>query len=281
MRSLTRRHRSSETLPKRVKLLDTNFRDQPGASPFVAPRKLVWDRERAEKAWGRVVLTDKCLWLRVRARRKIAWLVESPDFRPYLFDQPDRFYRRFDVVITCKRTLVERGGKFRQGLFGSTHLREEDFGLWPKSRDVSMIASTKRETPAHDIRHDIADAVESSLDLFGRGRTIELPFKIGGLRDYRFSVTVENAFVDYYFTEKLIDCFLTGTVPIYLGAPSIGRWFDTTGMVVLDGPHDIERALAAATPAAYEAMLPAVRRNFELAQQFVVPEDRFVDDGLL
>ena len=77
-----------------------------------------------------------------------------------------------------------------------------------------MIASTKRETPAHDIRHDIADAVESSLDLFGRGRTIELPFKIGGLRDYRFSVTVENAFVDYYFTEKLIDCFLTGTVPM-------------------------------------------------------------------
>lgn len=52
-------------------------------------------------------------------------------------------------------------------------------------------------------------------------------------------------------------------------------------MIVLDGPHDIERALAAATPTAYEAMLPAVRRYFELAQQFVVPEDRFVDDGLL
>lgn len=189
MRSLTRRRRPPETLPKRVKPLDTNFRDQPGTSPFVAPRKLVWDRERAEKTWGRVVLTDKCLWLRVRARRKIAWLLESPDYRPYLFDQPDRFYRRFDEVITCKRTLLERGGKFRLGLFGSTHLREQDFGLWPKSKGVSMIASTKRETPAHDVRLETADAVGPSLDLFGRGRATELPFKIEGLRDYRCATT--------------------------------------------------------------------------------------------
>jgi hypothetical protein len=265
----------------RVKLLDSNFRGQPSSSPCIAPRRLVWDRERAEAERGTVVMTDRWLKRRCRARRKIAWLLESPVKLPGLFDQRDSFYKRFDIVITCKRSLLERGGKFKLGLFGSTHLRLDDIRLWTKSKDVSIVASTKQFTSGQQIRCELADAYKDELDVFGYGRELELPWKVEGLRDYRFSIAIENCFIDYYFSEKLIDCFLTGTVPIYMGPPSIARWFDTRGMIIVDGPEEIEQVLAAATPAAYDAMRPSIMKNFRLAQRFIVPEDLFVEDGLL
>ena len=50
---------------------------------------------------------------------------------------------------------------------------------------------------------------------------ITLKDKIDGLRDYRYHFCIENIKRDYWFTEKLIDCFVTGTIPIYWGCPSI------------------------------------------------------------
>jgi alpha(1,3/1,4) fucosyltransferase len=42
------------------------------------------------------------------------------------------------------------------------------------------------------------------------------------LSRYRFSICYENAYnIDGYITEKIFDCFLAGTVPIYLGAANI------------------------------------------------------------
>jgi hypothetical protein len=46
-----------------------------------------------------------------------------------------------------------------------------------------------------------------------------------------FSIIIENSKEDYMFTEKLIDCFLTGTIPIYYGCPSIGLFFNDKGIL--------------------------------------------------
>ena len=44
------------------------------------------------------------------------------------------------------------------------------------------------------------------------------------LRRYRFTICFENAReIDDYVTEKLFDCLLAGTIPIYYGAPNIAE----------------------------------------------------------
>ncbi len=49
-----------------------------------------------------------------------------------------------------------------------------------------------------------------------------LAVKLPKLREYRFNICYENvADVPGYITEKIFDCFLAGTVPVYLGAPNI------------------------------------------------------------
>jgi hypothetical protein len=49
--------------------------------------------------------------------------------------------------------------------------------------------------------------------------------KFATLNRYRFSLCFENARdIDGYITEKLFDCLLAGTVPVYRGAPDIDRY---------------------------------------------------------
>ena len=62
--------------------------------------------------------------------------------------------------------------------------------------------------------HEVIQKFGNKMTVFGRGYD-PIEFKIDGLKDYRFSVVIENCKRDYWFTEKLIDCFVTGTIPIY------------------------------------------------------------------
>ena len=45
---------------------------------------------------------------------------------------------------------------------------------------------------------------------------------------------MENSIADVYYTEKILDCFLSGTIPIYWGTERINDRFDKSGIIMLD-----------------------------------------------
>jgi hypothetical protein len=49
------------------------------------------------------------------------------------------------------------------------------------------------------------------------------PNKFEVLSKYRFCLVIENQVMDGWFSEKMIDCFSTGTIPLYWGAKDIAR----------------------------------------------------------
>ena len=49
--------------------------------------------------------------------------------------------------------------------------------------------------------------------------------KKDGLLPYEFSIALENSIEKDYFTEKITDCILTDTTPIYYGCPKMYRFF--------------------------------------------------------
>ena len=51
------------------------------------------------------------------------------------------------------------------------------------------------------------------------------------LMKYKFHIAVENSSLPNYMTEKLHDCFLTKTVPIYYGCPNISDYYDMDGIL--------------------------------------------------
>jgi len=69
-----------------------------------------------------------------------------------------------------------------------------------------------------------------------------------------------------YFTEKLLDCFATGTIPVYLGAPDIGDHFNMNGIIVLGDEFDVSDEI-------YYSKIDAIQDNLERAKKMEILED--------
>lgn len=48
--------------------------------------------------------------------------------------------------------------------------------------------------------------------------------KLDTIRSYRYGLCIENAKFPGYVTEKIMDCFVAGVVPLYIGAPDVARY---------------------------------------------------------
>lgn len=104
----------------------------------------------------------------------------------------------------------------------------ESLPIPEKTGDLSAIASTKAWKPGHQKRRDFVNFLEQevpSVDVFGQGRRQELADKWDGLGPYRYSIAIENTSKADYWTEKISDCFLSFTVPLYFGATNIADYF--------------------------------------------------------
>jgi hypothetical protein len=105
-----------------------------------------------------------------------------------------------------------------------------------KTHTLSWVTSNKAITAGHRKRLRFLDDLqrnEVGLDLFGRGfKGIE--DKWDALAPYRYSLAIENFANQYYWSEKIADCFLAWTMPIYFGCSRIGDYFPPESMVVID-----------------------------------------------
>jgi hypothetical protein len=135
-------------------------------------------------------------------------------------------------------------------------------------------------TYGHNLRHIIINKYKDSLDVYGGGYNF-IENKIIGLKDYRFSITIENIKKDFYITEKLIDCFVTGTVPIYWGCPKLDKFFDMEGIIMFDDLKDIDNIINNLSIETYNKMLTSIKNNFELAKSFFLAEDYMIEQDYI
>ena len=84
-----------------------------------------------------------------------------------------------------------------------------------------------------------------------------------------FSIAIENGVYSNYYTEKIMDCFATGTVPVYMGSPDIGDMFNPNGIITIDENFD----LADLNKDLYESMSDAIEENFELQKTHRISDD--------
>jgi len=88
-----------------------------------------------------------------------------------------------------------------------------------------------------------------------------------------FSIVVENQKMDYYFSEKLIDCFMTGTIPIYYGCPSISRFFDNNGIITFNSLPELSEIIKNLNVNSYYEKIQSIEKNFELSKNYLIPDD--------
>lgn len=216
--------------------------------------------------------------------KKVCWLIEPMDLVGLNYKQIKEHHNHFKYVFTHEKTLLDLGENFRFMPFGGCWIKKEDQKIYNKSKLVSITSSWKRQLEGHRLRHEIISKFGDKIDTYGNGYT-PINEKVDGHRDYMFSVVIENCKRDYWFTEKLIDCLMTGTIPIYWGCPSIGDFFNTKGFILVDGVTDIGEALNKLTPELYESMRPHIEENFKKSKQYILGENKiyneYISKGLI
>lgn len=264
-----------------VRLRDGAFRGAASASAAgdtaqMQPRLLRWDRDPLPAPI--TVFTDQCLpeALTDPSPRKVAWLLEPPSIRPetYAFVRAHR--TAFTHVLSHQHAFcVEVNGTWYP--FGGTRIASEDWRVWPKSTDVVIIASPKRQTEGHMLRH-LAIAQFSQISAYGPEYAPIGERPILALRDARFAVVIENEHSSNWFTEKLIDCLAVGTIPLYWGGGGYGH-FNREGIWTWDTFDGLARMLKRATPTVYAALVDqgVVSLNLNAAAAYACVEDWLVE----
>lgn len=179
--------------------------------------------------------------------------------------------KRFFRIITHRPAMARWAGNALVMPFGGAWVNPANTPLGKKSKNMSLIASGKKSTDGHRLRHEIAAwcaARHHDVDLLGLAYR-PISTKEEGLLDYRYSVVIENARETGYFTEKLIDCLLCETVPIYWGAPDIGRYFDVRGMIICESAEEVRRAIAIAGSDDYKRRRMPIEQNRSTALRFL------------
>ena len=234
--------------------------------PVSFSKNVRWDRTAPASA--KTIYTDA--EIRNAPAGSIVWLIEP--LKDCSFTALAESAAHFREIWTCDANLLAAIPNGRFVPFGGCWIPPQERWVWTKTKGVSTIASNKRGGIGYDLRHKVIAALGSKIDAYGI-QYEPLVFKIGALRDYRFQIVIENVCKDFWFTEKLIDCFATGTIPIYVGCPAIADFFNPDGIIVVHDLEDIEKVLPACTAEFYESKLKAVVDNYERAKKYYLAED--------
>ena len=170
-------------------------------------------------------------------------------------------WRRYFRILTFDDHLLRKLPNALPLPVGTTWV---DTDLHPtKTKHMSLIASEKRATDGHRLRHELVEWIRSRdlhVDVLGRGYK-PLDRKSEGLGPYRFSVVIENSRQVGYFTEKLLDALFCDTVPIYWGDPDIGSIFDVRGMVICTDETGLRTAIQTVTETDYRSKMKHMAAN--------------------
>jgi hypothetical protein len=104
-----------------------------------------------------------------------------------------------------------------------------------KEKTLSFITSNLTALKGHRQRLAFLNIIRGKIDfdLFGKGFN-QVDDKWDGLAPYQYSISIENYSGPDYWSEKLADCFLAWTMPVYYGCTNVFDYFPPESMIYVD-----------------------------------------------
>ena len=217
------------------------------------------------------------------SKYKVCGVIESKFVNSNIHELINDYEKYFDLILTHNKDIFNLYPE--KTIFAPASaciLDWNQIGIFKKNKLVSFPASAKLSgLEGYIIRSHIKNSIENKLfsiniDTFGSG--FDKPFisKSICLKEYMFSICVENSKYDYYVTEKIFDVILSGCVPIYWGMPSISDIFDSNGMLIFNNIQELKEIIDNLTEEKYNQMFPYVKKNFNIAKKFIDWDDNIV-----
>ena len=210
---------------------------------------------------------------------------ENIPYREYLLQNWKLYYK----IFTFDHILIEKCPNATKYIFGSNTIGYiPNIDISKKEFKISSLTGDKDLLIGHKLRKQIyenqskfpnnfvffASHMAKTLNITEKNPII-YESKLPLFETFQFSIVIECSQQPNYFTEKLIDCLLTKTIPIYWGCPNINEYFDTTGWIFFNGdiPHLISDH--------YSKYIDIVEKNYQKSIEYADFRKNLRKSGLI
>ena len=205
------------------------------------------------------------------------------DFKVLMQSEPPNLYIRFCNMVHENKDNFDLILTYDDRLLSLPQAAEFcPVGSWvgdnialDKKNEISFIMSSKLNGDAYHMRFMILRMIEQ-YDKTDWGQfTINwhrspgrVPSKDPFFSSAKFNIACENQIMTNMFTEKILDCFKTYTVPIYYGCTNIDKYFNPKGILRFNSIDEFKDIIANLTPGLYDELMPYMQENYELGRKY-------------
>lgn len=174
-------------------------------------------------------------------------------------------YSKFNLILASNPIILNNCPNSYRFPFGGRMV--ESLSTDSKKDKVTFLCGHKNYLPGHILRHKILgqQQIISNLTL---EFYLNIPRKHDIFRDSKFSIVIENSQNMNYFTEKIVDCMLLKTIPIYWGCPNVNEFFDMRGVLQFNQIEELSDILKNLTGSYYDDNIKSVNENFIRAMNY-------------
>jgi hypothetical protein len=200
------------------------------------------------------------------------WVIQNKDLFNIILTQSDK------VLNNCESAIYQP--------FGHTWLQQDQYKKdHDKIFQLAHLQGKLLKTYGHSLRHEVtARKNEFSIptkfyETYGDRNNID-DARLGKefiFGDSQFGVVIENTSHRGYFTEKILDCFLLKTIPIYWGCSNIGDYFDIDGIITFNNVDDLVYKTNQLNESYYKNRKEIIDKNWNLALEYVNYEQNIVN----
>lgn len=148
-----------------------------------------------------------------------------------------------------------------------------------KKFEISFMCSNQKRFIGHAMRHSLWDTQENFNKInkvvcyYGQNKNgmniyednIQLSHSRDKTEMYKncmFCIVVENHKSKNYFTEKIMECFVSKTVPIYWGCPNIEKYYNIDGIIQFNKKEELYEIVNNLTIDDYYNRISAIEDNY-------------------
>lgn len=194
---------------------------------------------------------------------------------------------RYHTIYTFNQNVLEKCPNAKKYVYGTTWISPNDIDISKKKYKISSLSGSKRlgTSRGHLLRQVLYHHQHLFQDipftwyrsnvqiphLTDYGNNPLLSTKNELFDEFQFALVIENSRETNYFTEKIMDCLLTKTIPIYWGCPNISDFFDTTGWMILEteSVEELHEKCKTLTPDYYHKYTDIIEKNYEKAKTYI------------
>jgi len=192
----------------------------------------------------------------------------------------------FSAILTWDDKVLNNCDNAIYLPFGHTWLQPDQFEKQnDKKFELSHLCGNLLKSYGHSMRHEIMarkNEIKIPTNFYqtiGDRHNID-DARLGKetvLANSQYGVAIENFAHRGFFTEKILDCFLLKTIPIYWGCSNIGDFFDIDGIITFDNVDDLIYKVNNLDENFYESRKEIITKNWKSALEYVYYEKNIVD----